>query len=56
MYKCTGLSILVSAMIAAVLTVGTVSAMDTDPARLLVSRNAEFKKDIIKKVFINFLC
>ena len=48
MYKCTGLSILVSAMIAAVLTVGTVSAMDTDPARLLVSRNAEFKKDIIK--------
>ena len=46
--KGTGFSLLVSAIMAAFLAVGNVMAMDSDSTRLLISRNAEFNKEILR--------
>ena len=46
--KGIGFSLLMSAIMAAFLAVGNVMAMDSDSTRLLISRNAEFNKEILR--------
>ena len=46
--KDTGLPLLMSAIMAAFLAVGNVMAVDSDSTRLLISRNAEFNKEILR--------
>lgn len=46
--KGIGFSLLISAIMAAFLAVGNVMAMDSDSTRLLISRNAEFNKEILR--------
>ncbi|MDB2401281.1 alkyl/aryl-sulfatase [Porticoccaceae bacterium] len=46
--KDTGFPLLMSAIMAAFLAVGNVMAVDSDSTRLLISRNAEFNKEILR--------
>ena len=46
--KGTGFLLLKSAIMAAFLAVGNVMAVDSDSTRLLISRNAEFNKEILR--------
>ena len=46
--KGMGFSLLVSIIMAAFLTAGNAIAKDPDPSRLLISRNAEFNKEILR--------
>lgn len=48
MHKLSAVSVLILGAIFSVFLAGGVFAMDNDPVRLLVSRNAEFKQDIIQ--------
>ncbi len=44
----TGFSLLMSAIMVAFIAAGTAVAKDPDPSRLLISRNAEFNKEILR--------
>ena len=46
--KGIGFSLLVSIIMAAFLAAGNAIAKDPDPSRLLISRNAEFNKEILR--------